>query len=780
MLSQLSIPKKKTITAIDEATAPLDHEQLFAIGLQHVRNLASRIWNDYNVHDPGITTLELLAYAITDLSYRASFSIKDLLASASNNEVEMKKQFFTARQIFPNRALTVDDYRKLLIDIRGVQNAWIQPVSLTYYADTINGELLESRPPGVPGVVDVNVRGLYDVLIEFDDEVLGVNSVPMKFADAALLDCPDEETILTREWVLCQVAKRLAANRNLCEDFRFLKGVEAQRFTLCVELELSPDAVITEVHAQILFQVDEYLAPPVSQYTLAQMLAKTAPDGTLYTAERIFDGPVLDYGFIPDEELEASGLRTEIRLSDIISIIMDVPGVQAVRDIIFNPTGITTPLTNKWVIPVEAGKQALLDRDSWRLVSYKRAMPFTPDRQDVLDRWDALETTTVPALNADDFPIPLGTFRDLDDYYSFQNHYPEFYGIGPTGLRSGSDTKATALAYQLKGYLLFFDQIMANYFAQLNHVRDLFSADPAMQRTYFYQVVDSFREYQQVYGVAPGDVVTTIQTDIEDPDVLIERRNRFLDHLIARFAERFHDFVNVMYDECGVNSAAMIPFKCAFLADYPVTSSGRSMGYDYTLTSPDDLWDSENVSGLERRLAGLLGITDYTRRDLSDPAAGDGMYLIENILLRPDFPDHPADPFLPICPDPNCVECYDTDPYSYRIHIILPAFTPRFSDIDFRRWAEGVIREEVPAHIQPKVCWISEADMTTFEAIYEMWLNVKAGVVTTDRTLHLTSMIEELFRVKNIYPQESLHECTDPENEPRFILGRSALGTMPE
>jgi hypothetical protein len=70
--------------------------------------------------------------------------------------------------------------------------------------------------------------------------------------------------------------------------------------------------------------------------------------------------------------------------------------------------------------------------------------------------------------------------------------------------------------------------------------------------------------------------------------------------------------------------------------------------------------------------------------------------------------------------------------------------------------------------------------MTTFADIYEMWINVKAGVVTTDRTLHLTSMIEELFRVKNIYPQESLHECTDPENEPRFILGRSALGTMPE
>ena len=755
MLSQLSIPKKKALTAIDEATAPLDHEQLFAIGLQHVRRLASRIWNDYNVHDPGITTLELLAFAITDLSYRASFPIEDLLASAADNEAEMGEQFFTARQIFPNRALTLNDYRKLLIDIEGVQNAWLRPATLTYFADTIHGEILASRPAGAPGIVDVNVRGIYDVLIEFDDEVL-----PGDQGD-----------------VVDAVKARLQANRNIGEDFNEPSAVDVQRFTLCVELELSPDANITEVHAQVLFQVDEYLAPPVRHYTLAEMLEKTTADGSLHTPERIFEGPILDYGFIPDEELEASDLRTDIRLSDIISIIMDIEGVLAVRDIIFNPSGITSALANKWVIPVDAGKQALLDRDNWRLVSYKRAMPFTPDRQDVLDRWDELETAVTPVLNSDDLPIPLGTFRDPDAYYSFQNHFPEIYGLSEAGPQSGSETKALALVNQLKGYLLFFDQIMANYFAQLSHVRDLFSTDPAMQRTYFYQVVDSFREYQQIYGVDPNDVVLTIQNDIEDPGVLIERRNRFLDHLIARFAERFSDFANVMFDEFGATSAAMIPYKCAFLANYPETSSGRSMAYDYTVGG----WASTNISGLEGRLAGLLGIADSRRNYLTD-GDQEGMYVVENILLRPDLPAHPGDPFLPICPDPNCAECYDSDPYSYRIHIILPAYGPRFGDIDFRRWAERVIREETPAHIQPKICWISIEDMGFVEARYEAWIRLRAGLLNlseSGRMALLNGFIGDLFRVKNVYPAESLHECTDPESEPRFILGRSALGTQP-
>jgi hypothetical protein len=121
MLSQLTIPKKKS------QPVAMDRQRLYAIGLDYVQRLSSQIWSDYNVHDPGITTLELLCYALTELSYRASLPIEDLLVSKSNNAEEMKNQFFTARQILPNRPLTLLDYRKLLIDIEGVKNAWLQP-----------------------------------------------------------------------------------------------------------------------------------------------------------------------------------------------------------------------------------------------------------------------------------------------------------------------------------------------------------------------------------------------------------------------------------------------------------------------------------------------------------------------------------------------------------------------------------------------------------------------------------------------------------------------------
>jgi hypothetical protein len=990
MLSQRTIPKKKT-----NETA-LDYQQLYAIGLKHVQNLSSRIWTDYNVHDPGITILELLCYALTDLSYRASFPVEDILASESANSENMKKQFFTARQILPNRSLTLSDYRKLLIDLKGVKNAWLQPATLSYYADTFDGKLLgsatllvgeivelpsfaakmkqpsegvsqylserlskatrqslsayqgtESNPeplqtaliqdlnqviqgvsiyeaqrfaavnlsaetdtlraqnvqgealihlkqlllnrllledaypqeisknqplrqkPNLLGIVEVKIGGLYDVIIEYEEKA-------------------DEQKVMQ------DVKQKLQSNRNLCEDFVNFIEVDTQSFLLCAELELTPDADVAKVKAEILFQVQQYLAPPVNNYSLNEMLVRTKADGTPYTADEIFDGPILDCGFIDDDELAKADLRKEIRLSDIISIIMDIEGVQAVRDIVINPQDNQIPLKNKWVVPIAPNKKAILSHDlkdnineqSSRLVFYKRNMPVVANNTKAKEyylQFNKEAKAKAETTDVYDFDIPLGNYRKLDSYYSFQNHFPVVYGLSEVGLSSAADDKRQALAYQLKAYLLFFDQIMANYFAQLSHVKELFSIEPNLHRTYFYQVVDSFAEFNKIYS--PTDVVATIENEVEDTSVLIERRNRFLDHLIARFAERFNDFVYIMYSAFGASPESIVKDKCDFLNNYPQISSERSLAYNYSLKGESDLWNTENVSGLEKRLARLLGIRNYKRRNLGEivydiytevdetPGAGDGfsfrirkrdtpdiilssttnyathelawealkgvihfallpsgyerkltengqhyfnvinntgnvlarcsgdfnteaqmnnaideameylrvnysdegMYLIENLLLRPEKKD---DPFLPICPDPNCIDCAELDPYSYRIHIILPAYGSRFSNMEFRRFTEEVIREETPAHILPKICWINKKDMAEFEKLYREGIYLKAGVETTQRQEKLSAFIEKLFTVKNIYPAQNLHECDSPEEQPKFILGRSAIGTQ--
>ena len=73
----------------------MQYEQLRQLGIQHVQDLAGRLWTDYNSHDPGITMLEILSYAITELGYRVNYDIKDLLMQdPTNSNIKDLQNFF--------------------------------------------------------------------------------------------------------------------------------------------------------------------------------------------------------------------------------------------------------------------------------------------------------------------------------------------------------------------------------------------------------------------------------------------------------------------------------------------------------------------------------------------------------------------------------------------------------------------------------------------------------------------------------------------------------------
>ena len=56
-----------------------NYDLLLEKGISLVQNYSGENWTDYNHHDPGVTLLEQLCYALTDLGYRTNFPIEDLL-----------------------------------------------------------------------------------------------------------------------------------------------------------------------------------------------------------------------------------------------------------------------------------------------------------------------------------------------------------------------------------------------------------------------------------------------------------------------------------------------------------------------------------------------------------------------------------------------------------------------------------------------------------------------------------------------------------------------------
>src|SRR5215203_3176736 len=113
-----TIPKNRQLSKSQ------DYETLRAEGLKYIEELAHALWTDYNAHDPGITILEALCYAMTEAGYRSEFDMKDLLTKDDGQTVD-DQVLFTAKRILTNNPLTINDYRKLLIDIVGVHNAWL-------------------------------------------------------------------------------------------------------------------------------------------------------------------------------------------------------------------------------------------------------------------------------------------------------------------------------------------------------------------------------------------------------------------------------------------------------------------------------------------------------------------------------------------------------------------------------------------------------------------------------------------------------------------------------
>ncbi|ANQ21515.1 hypothetical protein BA893_07470 [Vibrio natriegens] len=69
-----------TISKQEHQNDPDKFERLFQLGITYIQQLGGKVWTDYNTHDPGVTILEQVCFALTDIIYRSDFAVCDLLA----------------------------------------------------------------------------------------------------------------------------------------------------------------------------------------------------------------------------------------------------------------------------------------------------------------------------------------------------------------------------------------------------------------------------------------------------------------------------------------------------------------------------------------------------------------------------------------------------------------------------------------------------------------------------------------------------------------------------
>jgi hypothetical protein len=408
----------------------------------------------------------------------------------------------------------------------------------------------------------------------------------------------------------------LHSHRNLDEDYCRIKVVDVEDVAVCADIEVAPDADIERVQARIWLEIEQYFNPPVRFYTWQELLDEQVP------VEEIFNGPELSNGFLKADELAAAGLKTVLRTSDIINRLMDIEGVIAVNHLLLTKydaegnvvkgaaDGDENKVSANWVLTISALHQPRFYQNLSRFLFYKNGLPFLPRMDEAQSTLVQLRGEAERPKNPNapkDLPIPAGMFRHPEEYAPVQYSFPLTYGIGPDGLPSHVSTARRAQARQLKAFLLVFEQLLANALAQVAHTADLFSLDPSIKRTYFFREFnpDELKEYDKLTNGLTSAVLAALT---ETATEFHERRNRFLNHLMARFGEQFSEYALLLTNYLGQQVAQnrLIEDKISFLNAYPQIRHDRGKAFDYR-TNP---CAPDNISGLKQRISLLLGYPD--------------------------------------------------------------------------------------------------------------------------------------------------------------------------
>ena len=540
--------------------------------------------------------------------------------------------------------------------------------------------------------------------------------------------------------IVQNVAKRIHSHRPLSMDFESVEVMARQKIQVKASIEISKEGDANDIYAAILLRLANFIAPNIQFNSCSEQLAAGQ------RIDQIFDGPNLNQGFLDIRQLSSLKRKTALRVADFIREIMDVEGVVMVKYIALKGDGVTW---QNWSLDLDNTKSPSLDYANTVINLERMQIPVSVDPTLAQNRYlQARQTLEYQIANPGgiDFSTPPGRNRQVERYYSVQHQFPQVYGIGAFGLPPQADAKRRAQAKQLKAYLLLCEQLLANEFAQLAHVGNLLGFADNDPSTYFAVPINekSFNnENLNLEALWKDDknLQQRLTQIVENPNatrddqtspVDWQRRNRLLDHLLARFAEQFQDYAQFepTPPDAATTPARLAAIKRAWLQSYPELSRGRGTGSDITQAidpnEPDPLLKSSNLAGLLKNLVIKLGVFLTTNAEsnaypsLSLNSQEWPIYLVEHALLRPIDADQAQSPW------PLMANARSADPYSLQISLVFPSEQAPFDDLVFRQFVEKTVSEECPAHLSVYQVWLDAADMGNFQSAYQDWQNFQS------------------------------------------------------
>ncbi|MEB3260502.1 MAG: hypothetical protein VKP63_07750 [Cyanobacteriota bacterium] len=645
---------------LDPAAHPaLSYAGLRAEALELLGRLCGEQWSDFNSHDPGITILEQLCYALTELAWRCEWPIADLLASAGMEGAPAPEA------ILRGDPVTRDDLVGLLRSL-GCQAVLVDPVDqpeLPLYFRPSSAASLPgptAQGPAVAGDLELeaNLETSQASMPPQPVTPRGVWRVAAQLGSGAPGEAPAS---------LLPIARQLHGARLLGRDY-----------TLAA---LAPFEVVVRMEIEL--------------------VSPTVPPDLMARLRACLDAAI--------REAAARGERGGLRAAALLQALQALPEVRRVISLALAP-GTEGPF-HPWHLALPAGRGGRLHPASDLRLSHHglplEAPPAPPPGVAVR----ALPAAATPAAAASPRP---GRRRELSRHRSLARQLPAVYGVGPAGLPADATPERRAQALQLRAYLLFFDQLLANGQAQLARATHLLApVDPGEQHPLDADGVLlaadrdlPLTDLSDLLQGAPADWEASLRQALRAsaPPGAAQRRSALLAHLLRRFGEELE------LPAGQATEPALVTARSEFLRRIAPLTAGRGSGPD--LLTPERLPATPPAPGE----AGQGPCAERLRRKLGLPLAADGtppLLLIEHLLLRPLADDSSQRVRGGEDPIPFLSDVARPDPWSGRVSVVINAAAlPSPADAERDRWLVGLLRQELPAHLRAELHLLADDPAT--------------------------------------------------------------------
>nr|WP_241390141.1 hypothetical protein [Serratia proteamaculans]ANV21611.1 AfpX12 [Serratia proteamaculans]ULG13370.1 hypothetical protein AGR96Xp_00117 [Serratia proteamaculans]ULG13583.1 hypothetical protein 1Ap1_00090 [Serratia proteamaculans]ULG17195.1 hypothetical protein 20093p_00001 [Serratia proteamaculans]ULG18083.1 hypothetical protein LCp1_00001 [Serratia proteamaculans] len=594
---------------------------------EKVTALSGEIWTDTGDHDPGVTLLQSATWNCSDLSYRASLSLNDLLTHQDQSTLFPEE--FGPEQVLTCNTVTAEDYRRALLDVHSSdidtldtpeQDFLFSDVSLIqepeerrfhwwYNAEKREYSFTEPTVTQPEDKETLSLRGN-----------LWLSVVPTRYTQSL---SPENRAAVEQH-----LADFLAAHRNLGEAVSRIIYLQPATFSPRMTIELADNiSDINQVAAHIYQVTDAFLRPTVARYTTEQRRALDDAD------DAIFEGPRLKHGWQQTAPSQITSGGYALNLGPLVNLLLDIPGVASLSTLSVDADDehISAVEGGSWRWQVADGYYPLLWGEDPRDLLASRNGPlilvskggiYNPLNSEAIAGYLTPEELieTAPTV------LPTGRVRDQNAYIPVGQRLPECYSLQQPDAVIDDPTRA------VHQFLLPVDQLLADGTAELALLPKLLA---------FKERGDTVRGTRWPYAN------TMVQQEIHQPYAEALKESAQQD--VAIFTEdnqpnggnfsRELDFLQYLLGYFGTQRAALpltldlpdfLATQRAYLAQQP------ALGYDRTNIRID------RVSALQKRIAARIGLDSICFAD--NPDLGQlPFYLIEHRQLLPQTPDNTFD-----------------------------------------------------------------------------------------------------------------------------------------